>query len=153
MGIEAAAIRINPETKALRPGVPSNVIFPEFNKKPILTIITKDNVPAQIIEFPQVIKQDTGPVVKPEKSILEEVKKSENYHPEKRKKDATLDLRRLLRPRRRSRCDGVHDAEEKPCGSPRCRTKGRKKSVNDNRLPGQETKRQNRRTALAEAKG
>lgn len=34
---------------------------------------------------------------------------------------------KFFRPRRRSRCDGMHDAEEKPCGSPRCRTKGRSK--------------------------
>lgn len=33
----------------------------------------------------------------------------------------------LVRLRRKSRCDGMHDAEEKPCGSPRCRTKGRQK--------------------------
>lgn len=33
----------------------------------------------------------------------------------------------IVRLPRKSRCDGMHDAEENPCGSPKCRTKGRQK--------------------------
>lgn len=64
----------------------------------------------------------------PEKSLIDLTRKEEVYNPSKRaRKYVDHRGRLIIRPRRRSRCDGVHDAEADPCGSPRCRTKGRQK--------------------------
>ena len=69
---------------------------------------------SNISEFPKIMKPEITPI--------EEAKKP--YNPGKRAKSFIDENgRRIVRIRRKSRCDGVHDAQENPCGSPRCRTK------------------------------
>lgn len=116
---------------------------------PALTIIRPNQASAEITEFP--VKKITAPIIeinRPEISPIDEANKTENYNPSKRKKDYLDEMgRRIIRRRRPSRCNGVHDAEADPCGSPRCRTKGRQK-LNANRSGNNQQRRQKRQHVI-----
>ena len=134
---ESAVANIS-QFRPRRQGLPSNLISVDFiNKTRLpenivklpeagtqLTIITPEQKLAQIIEFPQKITE-TKPQ-NPEVIPVEQIK-TEIFSPQKQKNELLKNLGILIRRRRKSRCDGMHDAEEDPCGSPRCKTKGRKK--------------------------
>ena len=91
---------------------------------PRLEIVhSEQKPPSNIVEFPKISQPEITPI--------EQVEKAAAYNPGKRVKSYIDENgRRLIKIRRKSRCDGVHDAEEKPCGSPRCRTKNRTKMEN-----------------------
>lgn len=102
----------------------TNVIqFPETAPK--LTVITADHKPATIIEFPQPKPLELQPKTeKSEVSIIEEVKKTEIYHPGRKKGYLDETGRRIIwRRRGRSgcRCDG--DERSSGCRSRSCRNK------------------------------
>lgn len=123
-----------------RQGPPSNLISVDFiNKSRLpenivklpeivtpLTVVTPEQKLAQIIEFPQLKPLEIKPH-SPEVMPADPVK-TEVFNPKEQKAELLKNLGLLIRrTRRKSRCDGMHDAEEDPCGSPRCKTKGRKK--------------------------
>ena len=79
---------------------------------------------------------------------IEEIKKKLSYNPSRQYID---DMGRLIiTKRRKSRCNGIHDAEEDPCGSPRCKTKGRQK-IKDTQNK-EVTKRRKRRSVILNGK-
>ncbi len=85
---------------------------------PELVIAEKST--SNIIDFPTLSKPEMPPI--------DEVKKQEVYNPGKRSKQyVDKKGRHIIRRRRASRCNGSHDPESDPCGSPRCRTKGKAK--------------------------
>lgn len=123
-----------------RQGLPSNLISVDFINKtrlpenvinlpetgPKLTIVTPEQRVVQIIEFPLQKPIEVKPQT-PETASQEKIK-TEIFNPQKQKAELLKNLGFLVRrSRRKSRCDGMHDAEEDPCGSPRCKTKGRRK--------------------------
>jgi len=71
----------------------------------------------------------------PEKSVIDQVKDSEVYNPSKRSRELTRTEKGKLiifKRKRPSRCDNSHDPETDSCGSPRCKTKGRRKVLKEN---------------------
>jgi hypothetical protein len=134
MRTEVVVARINPDSRQNTLRRPSSVTHnfsgPEWVRMerdkiiPVagLSSVVLLDIPTQKIvdnaEFPKLTPAEMTPIEKVEKSLA--------YNPGRRKKDYLDDTgRRIIRRRRASRCNGVHDAEADPCGSPRCRTKGR----------------------------
>lgn len=104
--------------ESLAPNVAGNVIFPDFAARVKRIGIVGIS---GIVSNPEAIRELE------QSNIIEFPKKENTYHPRRRVEKVVDHQSNLVRLRRKSRCDGVHDAEEKPCGSPRCRTKGRQK--------------------------
>lgn len=136
---ESAVANIS-QFRPRRQGLPSNLISVDFiNKTRLpenivklpeaitpLTVVTPEQKLAQIIEFPPQKSLESKPQ-SPEIAPADPIK-TEIFNPKKQKAELLKNLGLLIRrTRRKSRCDGMHDAEEDPCGSPRCKTKGRRK--------------------------
>lgn len=114
---ESFAIRPNKESG---PKVAGNVIFPDFTNR-----LKRSGVVgiSGLVSSPEILHEPGfSNIVDFQKMVKERV-----YSPRKKVEKIIDQQSHLVRLRKKSRCDGVHDAEEKPCGSPRCRTKGRQK--------------------------
>ena len=146
---EAGARIIRPEFGRNKSIVADNLVHVDFVNK---TVVERSKIvgisgsieiipeikPSNIVDFPK--------IEKPEISPIEEVKEAV-YNPGKQIKELHKLDRKRFRIRRKSRCDGIHDAEEKPCGSPRCRTKNKVK------LPKRKTAGQEKTTTVKTKNG
>lgn len=160
MRYEAATANISKES---RNGliVPSN-LNPNFNSPEWARVKRDVIVPVsprpgfssvKLLEI-QTIKPNTPAAELINKAIaeippkIEEVKKELSYNPSKKSREYIDEMGRLIiRKRRKSRCNGIHDAEEDPCGSPRCKTKGRQK-LKDSQNKDVTKRRKRRRVIL-----
>lgn len=108
------------QEQAPRSKVAGNIIFPDFANR-----LTRSGVVgiSGVVSSPEILREPRL------SNIIEFPKEAKGrvYNPRKKVEKILDQQSNLVRLRKKSRCDGVHDAEEKPCGSPRCRTKGRQK--------------------------
>lgn len=107
------------------------------------SVILLENISVQKVNKAEFIKMAVVKI-----STVEEVKKSLAYNPGKRSKEYVDETgRRIVRRKRPSRCNGSHDVEADPCGSPRCRSTNGKDNMKANNST-RRTKRQRRQRVI-----